>query len=51
MLRTTRAEEHGNMGSTININATIMLEKSWIYQRLEGKHTALHVYAIFATRV
>jgi hypothetical protein len=31
------------MGSTTNINVTIMPEKSLICQRLEGKHTALHI--------
>jgi hypothetical protein len=37
------------MGSTIDINATILPEKSCICQRLEGNHTALHIYAICAT--
>jgi hypothetical protein len=31
------------MGSTTNINATILPEKSWIWQRLEDKHTALQI--------
>jgi hypothetical protein len=32
-----------NMGSTTNIDATIISEKSLICQRLEGKHTALQI--------
>jgi hypothetical protein len=31
------------MGSTTNINATIMPEKYWICQRMEGKNTALQI--------
>jgi hypothetical protein len=31
------------MESTTNINATIMPERSWNCQRLEGKHTALQI--------
>jgi hypothetical protein len=38
-------------GSAININATIMPEKYWICQRMECKHTTLHIYAICATHV
>jgi hypothetical protein len=32
-----------NMGSTTHINATIMPEKYWNCQRLEGKHAALQI--------
>jgi hypothetical protein len=40
-----------NMGSTTIINATILPEKTWKWQRLEGKHTALQITlnAIFDT--
>jgi hypothetical protein len=37
------------VSTTNNINATIVFEKSRICQRLEGKHAALHMYAICAT--
>jgi hypothetical protein len=31
------------MRSITNINATIMPENFWNFQRLEGKHTALQI--------
>jgi hypothetical protein len=37
------------MGSTTNNSVTIVPEKSRICQRLESKHTALHIYAICST--
>jgi hypothetical protein len=39
----TRGLQLVSGGATININATIMPEKTWKWQRLEGNHTTLQI--------